>query len=691
MAERPSRHLDGQLRDAVREHAPSLYRSAVMLTGRGQSAHRLLVGTFQHLLDTSPPTAEDVHPTGVGSWRGDHLLAEVVREFLREAPRGRVDRVESARQPGDAGDLLPSLRPQQRAAAVLGLVEGWTPERTARTLGVRQGRLPALLPSTEGLVTALEAVADQDSTPPEDVVVAVLSGLAVPTGTVTRRVAVPSDSGGDRRSPSAGSRPTPSATRNTRRPWRWLGAAVVVALGGAVTAALSGDEGTEGDRLVADRSGWAAPVSDLSDRGWVLDADGKPPSAHEGLLLLGAHTIDYATATDPLALDTRPRGGYAVYAALWCDIPALDDNLVVPTATLKLGGEAVDLPCAGKDGQPPLTRLVPLPPPVLAGPRPVAIDWAGDLPGRGSAVLATYAERGEDDAPRHARALQDTPPPVPEDATAFDSSSVKVEVDGIPAFVQRVSISRETRLSLWTAQTGLFMLLVDGIVVSDDGDTAHAYAGEGASAPDAWRDQDPELRNGSWRVDNPGRVRQFALPETLVPPAGQSREVTIQVQVEAATEASWQVQATHASSVQLVAAPVRPSSTSAPVRYGDRRLVGAWEIPVTGYPYPLITDHPLDADTVFIVVVPAGLAPPIDWTRDAALTSDLGYAALPGGWDLDEALGYMDEWLGWVGPASGPDPPPAAGDAKEVGTVKVSLMGSSSGDHGTVLAYEPTG
>jgi hypothetical protein len=89
-----------------------------------------------------------------------------------------------------------------------------------------------------------------------------------------------------------------------------------------------------------------------------------------------------------------------------------------------------------------------------------------------------------------------------------------LEVAHVAIFVQRVVESPETRLSLWTGQTGHFMVLADGIVASDDGDTTIAQRGS-PFLEGLWRERDPELRQGSWTVHAPGRVKEFALPEPI--------------------------------------------------------------------------------------------------------------------------------------------------------------------------------
>ena len=71
--------------------------------------------------------------------------------------------------------------------------------------------------------------------------------------------------------------------------------------------------------------------------------------------------LNLAQATAPLRVDTRPRSGEAVFAALWCDLPVDDPRLHPPAARLMTGGESAVLACAGTGGEPAVERLVPQP------------------------------------------------------------------------------------------------------------------------------------------------------------------------------------------------------------------------------------------------------------------------------------------------------------------------------------------
>lgn len=509
-----------------------------MLTGAVDAADDLVRAALRRQERVSRPAAGRAGHLPPSA--SEQLLADLVREYLRRSTRRRVDQPEPVGESGEPGEVLHALRPRQRAAALLLLVEGWSAEDAAQVVGVPPSRLPSLVPRTEGLADALHALADQH--PPR-----------------------PEHSGGP--GPDHGRRPR---HRSVIPVLAGVGAVVAV----AVLVGQTPRPGLQDPAVVGPDS--TSPSVDLADRGWILDAEEQPPAFLEGLRLLEVSTIDYADATAPLVIDTRPRAGHAVFAALWCDIPALDANLVPPTATLTLAGHTVSLPCAGKGGEPALRRLVPLPPPPPERPGRTrsSIVWKGDLPGRGDAVLATFTEFGQNEPPRPPVLAPEAPPAAPQGAAVLDGDSVSADVDGGEVFVQRVAVSSQTHVSVWTGQTGTFTILVDGVVVSDDGDTAPALAGGRSSSEQRWRAQDPELRNGTWTVHAPGQTKTFPLPERVRPRPGETREVTLQVRVHSGAEGRWQVRATSASPVAVGSPPVPESraDTSADVR--DRRHGG---------------------------------------------------------------------------------------------------------------------
>ncbi len=667
----------------VRAHAVSLRRTALMLTGEATTADALVVQVFQRMFRV---WGVDPHAHEASSI-ADVLCEELVRTYLRRARRRRKDRSEVPGFGRDPFEVLSALPPRKRAAVVLMEVEGWTAARSARALGVRPGRVASLVPRSEGLAAALVALAYRFSRPGQEIVAEVLRSLSEGSSEVGSGAGRDGGTGRAMWTRLAG-------VIQRRRSVRWLAAASVVVLGTAAAAALLNgmDDPSPRPLTTADGDGPGTLPGDLAARGWILDGDGDPPTGLEGLRLIESTTIDYATATEPLALDIQPAGGYVAYAVLWCDIPALDPNLTVPTATLELAEETVVLPCAGNGGDPAVRRFVPLPPPVSSGKTPASITWAGDLPARGSAVLATYSEAGWASAPGTSVVVPQAPPPVPQDAAVLDSDSVRVDVDGVAIFVQRVSVSAETHLSAWSGQTGVLMVLVDGVIVSDDGDRSDEFAERGGGNSFAlhqlWRDQDPELREGSWTVYAPGGVKEFVLPEVLRPAPGEEREVTVSAVVDSGPEGRWRVQATHAWPVEVEVSPVPESTTDAPILFRGHRLVAAWEVPATGYPYPLVTPASVSSDTVFTSIIRDDGLPNAEWTRCAAITSDLGTTSVPNGVDEYWALEFMQFWPGWEGGVPGGEAHDMA-SGSALGEVSVSILGCSSADHATVLAYEP--
>lgn len=646
------------LQSALRRHAPALHRSAVMLTGDADAADRLLAAVLTH------ERAGGDDPVDLVTGPRDVLLGELVREYVRGQHHQRADRAERPGRDADAGDVLRALAPRARAAVMLMHVERWSAKRTADTVGVRPRRLRGLVPGTDGLAAAMDAVADQHRRPPGAVVAGVLTALAAGQ-----------DTG------AAAPRTGPRAPHTSRR--RRAGA-ITLAVAGLVAALLlvEGDP-RPGPRDPSEGGAAVAAVSDLTQRGWVLDPAGRPPAGVEGLALLETRTIDYAAADAPLTLDTIPPVGTLAYAALWCDMPVVDPNVVPPSVTLTLGEERVDLTCAGKDGDPPVARLVPVPPLPSRAANPVRVSWAGDLPARGTAVLATYMERsGTGGRPTVTPAL----PPEAGGAVVLDPTSVHVPVDALDAFVQRVRITPESRLSVWSGQAGSFMLFVDGVLATDDGDAAVLAGSRGLE--EVWATQDPDLRDGWWVVHSPPLTREFAVPEPVRPAAGQTREVTVQLRTAPTAEYRWQVLVTDASPVEVDLAPLRPTPTGAPEVFQGHRLAGAWTVPVTAYPYPLKTASSLSPDTVFVMAVPSDdtFYNP-SWRQDGVVMSDRGAASMPNGWDVTGALTWFDEWRGWHG--AQPGGPASGRQHSRLGTVSAAVMRHSYTGEALVLAYEP--
>jgi hypothetical protein len=602
------------------------------------------------------------------------LTTELVRAYLARTPRRGPDRVEVAWS-ADAVDVLSRLRPRERAAAVLRLVDAWSPEQAARALRTRPGRLASLVPTTDGLATALESLADQHARPPHEVVATILAAL-------------PHGADGPADGPTGPRRP-----HRHRRLRRVAGVTVTLAALAAGAASVLLDDPDQRDPTTdAHRSAseaWSA-TPDLALRGWVLDAEDEPPRNHEGMRLVESTRIDYANATEPLMLDTQPRTGWAVYGVLWCDIPALDDNLAVPAVTLRMSRGSVTIPCAGRQGVPAVRRLVPLPSTWDAGGKvPVEVSWSGDLPGRGSAVLATYSESGQW-LPSSRAVTSDPPPPVPDGAVVVDSASPVSQVEFVPAHLQRLRVTTDTRVGVWGGQGGAISVLVDGVPVTDDGEAGWWRSGMFSPDGQEWQGQDAELRDGRWLVHRPGSTREFALPEALGLRPGEEREVTLHVTTEGLEADRWQVHAAAAEAVDVDLSPVRPVATDAPVHLAGRRLVHAWEVPADGFPHPLVVPPgaPLTHETVYAAVLPPDPDTPTGgWPGPGTVSSALGQSYLPTVYDVTEAFGWQDGGPGWSQDLSGR--PQTAGASDQLGEVSVSLLGfAGSSRAATVLAYE---
>ncbi|MGD8199715.1 hypothetical protein ACQE98_03535 [Ornithinimicrobium sp. W1679] len=650
------------LEEAVRRHAPSLRRRAVMLTGDPAAADQLVVQAFRRL---SPRVRGPVRTPGLLG-PPEALTTELVRVYLRRSPR-QGDRVDALGTTTDAGDALTSASPRQRAAAVLTLVEGWTPRRAGRALRTHPARVVRLVPRTDGLGAALRSVADQHERPADEVVAAVVASLAHGDTGIRE--------------------PTRTASTTTRgRPGgrRAVVVATVaaVSVGGAVVSLGGRDEAPD------DLGGGSGPVAsgawsstDLTLRGWVLDAEGDPPSSLEGLRLIGSTPVDYARTTRPLSIDTRPRSGSAVFAVLWCDLPVLDPRLAVPVAHLSTSGVTATVRCAGRDGDPAVQRLVPLPPPGDGTEHLFELRWTGDLPARGTAVLATYTETAHR-RPRTQESVSDPPPPMARGALVLDDSNgVAGSAQGSPwssgtgsSRSYRVRVAADTRLGAWLGQSGVIGLAVDGIEVTDDGDR--------------WHEQDHELRDGGWMVHAAGSRREFALPDAVRPAAGQERDVTLQVSPQGVDPGRWQVQVTEAEVVDVDSTPVPVAPTDAPEHLAGHRVAAAWQVPADGLPHQLQVPTALSPRSVFLAVLPD---PPAGtdraWQEVAGVvTTELGPAPLPAATDAAAATSWAQ------GPTSTPTGrvPRTGRTESALREVRVSVLAPAASDStATVLAYEP--
>ncbi|SOC52578.1 hypothetical protein [Ornithinimicrobium cerasi] len=560
----------------VRAHGPALQRTAVMLTGQPAVAEGLVAEVLQGAAGPRPPALEE-------------LRRRLVRAHRRSGRTGARDRLAVTDAPSDVGDLLHDLPPRQRAALVLHLAEDVPLGDAARTARVPERRVRRLVETVPELGEALRAVADRHARPDHEVIRALLDRLPTDATTVGRA--------------------TPYRSSLLRRPRRWLaGATAVAVLGAGTVAALTWPQETPetpetpGDGVTSHLPPGTGPApADL-----VLGADGEPPRSVDGLRLSKTVTIDYRRATDPLDLSGfGGASGYARWAVLWCDLPAVDDDhLRIPQLTLDLAGAAVELPCAGRGGIP--TRLTALPI-GLAGHVPVA--WSGDLPGRGSATLALY---GETDPWAVTRRPGTQPvPPVADGAAAVTAADVAMQGWEGPVHTRVLEVGHESTLTVWAGSSLALSVLVDDVRLTDDGDLRARYLNP---PPDLWRTQDPSLREGRWVVVTPDQLRTFPLPEAVRPGPGERRAVAVTVALSPAdTAARWQVQVSDTTAPgtpgpELALRPGRPAAvaaSTAPDAVGGARLVGSWSVPQDGVPHPV--EAPVgDLETLIVAVPGAG-------------------------------------------------------------------------------------
>lgn len=527
----------------------------------------------------------------------DELVLRMVRTFVRSAPaRRREDPTGPLVVLDDPGDVLTNLRPRERAATVLRRVERWSATRVAEAIGVPRTSVARLVPPGDGLEQALRALADQHTRPAADTVRAVLDRLPDPgrqhhdEDRLRRRAAALAD-----------------------RPWTWRILAAAVVLGLLVWARAAGEapppaateDPAETVPVVHLVDGAVLPAleTDLTWRGWRLGPDGEVPDDLEGLRLVETVDIDLARADDILLLDTRPRAGAAVFAALWCELPALDAQLVAPTAHLVVRGRTVDLPCAGTSGEPPVSRLVPLPPAADRERTAATVTWSGDVPRKGRALLATWTEVGGD--PRRAPATGLGEPVVPATAAVVDGDSPAYTVGDRTVHHQRVRIGDGSTVTVWAGAPGEVSVQVDDTLLTDDGEPPTAAAAPGAGD---WRTADPELRGGRWLVYAPGRARVFDLPAGAVPGPGGRREVTVSVSTTL-DPGQWQVQVGDARVVPVDEAPLPLEAlgdVDAPEWIGGFRLVAAWRVPNDGIPHPLVDPDLPPGRRFFLVGTPPG-------------------------------------------------------------------------------------
>lgn len=543
-------------------HGAGLHRLAAMLTADTWAATDL---TAQAL------AAGSTAGSGGDGAGGDALRTHLVRRYLRAAGRRPEVVVDAAA--GDAGDALLRLRPRARAAAALRLGEGWDTARTAAALGISERRVEWLVPRVPGLDLALVGLADQHA----------LTGPELQTALADRLVEVPARARGSRRGPA-----------------RLAAVAVVGAL--LVGYAVSGQE--DGPAPADDPSPDASAGTDLTAAGWKLTEKGLPPRLAMGLVLRETATVAKGRRSTVVSLPTVSGGmGVALFGVLWCDMPpAQDDHLQVPSGTLTVDGLEIDLPCAGRDGFPPVSQVVPLP---LGGDGVLQIS--GDAPGDGTSMLAVYAETDNPSAPSPKGERTDAPP-VAEGAVVLDLSRREPSMFGGERVVEAVTVGHDSTVQVWAGRTGAVAVNVDGAPATDDGDVgavldmmSELTPGqlEGTEPIEAdpqdyreWSTQEADLREGRWLVPVPGMVRTFALPEPVRPPPGEHRTVAVEVLTEHVGDHA-RVSLTAAAPADVDTAAVAAlTAPDAPRLVAGHRLVGQWELPSDGLARDLVMPGP---------------------------------------------------------------------------------------------------
>lgn len=568
-----------ELRELVRVHVADLHRLAAMLTG-GEGPATVL--TARTLVDHDPRTRTSASPDRLET---DRLKAALVRNHIRSAPR-RPEGVLTTG--GDAGDVLHRLRPRARAAAALQLVEGWDAERTAAAIGVSRNKVGTLVPSVPGLDLALVAVADQHTLTGSELEEAVLDAMPA---------------GGGSRSRLRGRGPV-------------VAAVLVVALAaGLVLAEDRDDEGSQGDDAGRSETMTTIGTTDLTEAGWGLTDDGDPPRSVNGVHLRETVTLDKGRRSTSVSLPSAPSFVFASFGVLWCDMPpAEDDHLAVPSGTLTVDGVEITLPCAGREGSPPVTQVVALPP---SGEG--LLQLSGDLPGSGVATLGIYQETDSSLVPFPQGNLTGGPP-VQDGEVELDVSAGEPSMYGTWHSVESVSVSHGSTIRVWAGRTGSVMVNVDGVPATDDGDvlammtawTAGTEEPSGAAQgmmPDPqeyadWSTQQVDVRDGRWLVPVPDMTRTFNLPTQLTPGPGERRTVTVEVTTEYVDD-HLQVVVTDAVPASVDTAPVAPlAAPDAPLLVTGHRLVGQWEVPSDGHLRELTLNGsgPLPEETVILAL-----------------------------------------------------------------------------------------
>ncbi|WP_427000701.1 hypothetical protein [Ornithinimicrobium sp. Y1694] len=639
----------------LRAHGAELHRMAAMLTGRRGDADDLLRHTLTRLRTGALLAGPDAE---------ERARAALTTDFRRRSRTERRRREDLVTGPtGDAADRLASLSPVERAAAVLSLGHGWDAERTARTLRRRTGWVAQLTsgPGTEQLSDALQAAGDRHARSTQEVLELFRDEVE----------AAPAHDGlaaaGDDESNDGGATyaatahdttpPPPDATQRPRLSARTRRAAVAGAAGAALALTAWALTRASDDDTTPDTT-TTPPTPGLVASDWHLSDDGEPPSRVGGLRLGDTIEIDYRSASEPIDLSgarsaaafTAPSASWAI---LWCDLPAVEDpSLHLPELTLTLPEGAATIPCAGREGIPEVSRPTPFLAPVVDATE-VPVSWSGDLPGRGTAVLAVYTETES----RLVTREDPGPPPAAEPGAVVidqDNEDPGLITWDVAASVRPIEIGHDSQVQLWSAAGTPMGAIVDGVTLTDDGDLLRAV---GQESGQWWRQQDPQLREGLWAPGIPGRDRTFALPDAVRPPPGETRTVMLMVtahQVSAPTQPGWQVQVTDARAVDqaALAAPVPfvPEDGSAddpttPRYAAGYRLEGRWLIPADGYPRTIQTvGDPTELAVVALAADDEPFASAGQNIVGGMLLTSAGATPLTYSWSVVDGLGWTTYW-----------------------------------------------
>ena len=557
MAGTPADHRSGA-EELIAAYGAGLHRLAAALTGDTAAATRLVALTLSR---ASSPTREA------------RLREDLVRHFLRSRPRRNRDTVPVTAR--DAGDVLRALPARARAALALRVVAAASDAEIGRAVRRPPEKVARLIPSEPGVEVAIAAVADQHA----------LTGARLH----------------DELMPELAAAPSPSRASAGGRRWWWAAAAaaLVLVLGWYAVSTGQDDEPTAEQVSIGE-----GPAGvDLTDAGWELRPDGDPPNNPMGLRLVESAQLD---AGAPTELDLSRTDAAATFAVLWCDMPPAEDaNLQRPEASAAVDGRQITLPCAGREGRPAVTasHIVTLPPRGTA-----EIEVTGDLPPQGEAVVGLYIERENAVRTPLPQGSRLDAPVVPDDAVLIEQEAPALDMffQG-ERLIGAATLSATSTIRVWAGRTGAVTVLVDGVPVTDDGDVAAPWGGGNP----AWEDQHPDVRQGQWLVYGPGSERTFAIPESVLPEAGQQRTSVVEVFADGNRD-HLQIAVTDAapSPVDTAAvAAVGADAVEVPELVVGRRLAGAWELPQDGHLRELESAREVGSDVIWVLL----MAPTDTW------------------------------------------------------------------------------